>query len=112
MNEENPTLRKILAMDEIANSPGNGIFLIAKERVRQIEKEGFSLKKDVGQPSLNFVNAAESYLECAKNTDDSIEQGRKLWPWGLKYFKPKYKLSDLVRAGALIAAAIDVLLTE
>jgi len=30
-----------------------------------------------------------------------------LWPWGVEYWKPKDPLTNLVRAGALVAAAID-----
>ena len=29
------------------------------------------------------------------------------WPWSDKWWKPKDKIRDLVRAGALIAAEID-----
>lgn len=45
---------------------------------------------------------------CYALTDVGIST-LKIWPksWGLEYWKPKNRLRNLVRAGALIAAEID-----
>lgn len=50
-----------------------------------------------------LVKAAIAYaMETVNST-----MGKNYFPWDKKYFKPKDKLRNLVRAGALIAAEID-----
>ena len=82
-----------------------GIELIAEERRRQIEEEGFDAEHD----SLNSVDdlcaAAIAYAMCdiAGNEDVAEEN----WPWDSIWWKPKGRRKNLVRAAALLAAAID-----
>ena len=66
----------------------NGVERIAAERKRQIEEEGWA---------------------DAHDRRDLLEV---LWPWDLKYWKPSpdNRIRKLEKAGALIAAEIDILL--
>lgn len=99
----------------------NGIELIADERKRQIEVEGYSEQHDSQHQASEFVYAAIAYAEAAKvgincqeiGNDDGIEIMRRkiemgrIFPWGMANFKPTTDIRDLVKAGALIAATID-----
>lgn len=86
-----------------------GAELIALERKRQQEVEGYSVEDDLKYNlSDDLVWAAEAYLRSSVDPADS-KYAAKLWPWGKSTFKPKDAVRDLTRAGALIAAAIDVI---
>jgi hypothetical protein len=106
-----------------------GIELIAEERQRQIEVEGYTAQHDAQHSVYDFANAAESYVESAKLLKYSKEidhsthwhesnepfywkEIKDHFPWDKKYFKPTTPLRDLIKAGALIAAAIDRLQME
>ena len=52
---------------------------------------------------MEFVKAAQAYLMI---DEDNITRA-SVWPWSGGFFKPKNVMKDLIRAGALIAAAID-----
>lgn len=97
-----------------------GIELIAEERQRQIEIEGYSAQHDSQHNASELIYAAIAYVESAKvgvncaemgNTDENeimrrkIEMGKN-YPFGWD-FKPSTNIRDLVKAGALIAATID-----
>ena len=99
-----------------------GIELIAEERKRQIEVEGYSEQHDSQHKTSEFVYAAIAYAESAKAGINSNELHKPLteleiltrkldkawlYPWGEDSFKPSTNIRDLVKAGALIAAAID-----
>lgn len=82
---------------------GKGIELIAAERERQIKVEGYDTKHDFNEPLDSIVSAAVSYalVDIDKN------QAEKWWKWEWKFWKPKDRKRNLIRAGALIAAALD-----
>ena len=91
----------------------NGIELIAKERQRQIEEEGWSENHDDLHDMYQLSKAAIAYLNPSNS-----EHVRKFWPFDWKWWKPAkprtntdrydmYHIKDLVKAGALIAAEID-----
>ena len=82
-----------------------GIELIADERKRQGEVEGWSQEHDNQHDPMEFIRAAKAYLMI----DEDFITRDCMWPWTGGFFKPKDDIKDLVRAGALIAAAIDVL---
>lgn len=102
-----------------------GIELIAEERQRQIEVEDYSQQHDSQHRTSEFIYAAITYAESAKRGVISHEMGddneieimvrkndlRHIFPWG-DSFKPSTDIRDLVKAGALIAAAIDKLQLE
>jgi hypothetical protein len=74
-----------------------GVELIAAERERQKAVEGWTPEHDAQHTNGEMAVAAASYA-----LGDST-----LWPWSWAWYKPKERLDDLVRAGALIAAEID-----
>lgn len=97
-----------------------GAEAIRRERCRQIEEEGFDATHDARENrSGNLLMAAVSYLvEAAvliRNPGGRSAQEHRavpqpdLWPWSPDWWKPKTPKRDLERAGALIAAQIDVL---
>jgi len=104
----------------------NGSELITQERTRQVEKEGYDFEHDEQHREGVLINAATAYLMCPGNwiyRDPYEVKGferinpsmmpnlfiRSYWPWDIEDFKPKSRISNLVRAGALIAAEIDQL---
>ena len=81
----------------------SGAERIAAERQRQIDKEGYTAEHDDAHASDDFVRAAVAYLETS-GPHRPVPMG---WPWYEGEWKPKDRISNLVRAGALIAAEID-----
>jgi hypothetical protein len=79
-----------------------GAQLILEERIRQITEKGYDAEHDRHKTVWQFVTAAAAYLGI---------NGAK-WPWSEDSFKKidgdgYYVKRNLVKAGALIAAAID-----
>lgn len=108
-----------------------GVLLIASERMRQIEEEHWTSAHDDEHTDGSLAAAAACYAQpirrmktIQETRDESGGRGecpvwREIsvrvptgWPesWSAEYWKPKDLISDLVRAGALIAAEIDRLL--
>lgn len=85
-----------------------GIRRIFKERNRQIEEEGYDEEHDSYLSVDSFIACAISYAMCELNE----QEAEKWWTWDRNYFKPKDRLRNLERAGALIAAAIDKIVKE
>lgn len=93
--------------------PMSGADLIRAERFRQISSENRSPESDRGQTRELMVAAASYALNAADRLEDpTLDDTDYYWPWDLSLFKPKSTKRDLIRAGALIAAAIDSLETE
>lgn len=83
----------------------NGIESIAAERRRQIEVEGWTPEHDDEHDCGEMALAAAAYAtECVVARKG---HGWQWWPWDRKWWKPRDERSNLVRAGALIAAEID-----
>ena len=79
--------------------------LIAQERERQIREEGFNSEHDAEHSVDVLVAAAISYaMYDQPGCDQTAEEP---WPWDDSWWKPKDRRKNLIRAGALIAAAID-----
>lgn len=98
-----------------------GAELIAAERQRQIEQEGWTPDHDDDHYPGDMAMAGACYAAHAA-CREAIERGdfepysqleaaqqlvHRMWPWDREWWKPKGQLRDLVRAGALIAAEID-----
>jgi hypothetical protein len=81
----------------------NGTELIAAERKRQIDVEGWTAEHDSHHSVLQLSAAAAAYV-MAEGPDAVMPQG---WPWDAKSWKPKDRERNLVRAGALYLAAAD-----
>jgi hypothetical protein len=87
---------------------------VIDERSRQISAEGWTEEHDDRHAGGEMARAAACY---AAHTDD--EQGSYcdpdadnrhipiLWPWAPRWWKPKDRRRDLVRAAALIVAEIE-----
>lgn len=103
-----------------------GIELIAAERQRQIEVEGYSAQHDSQHKATELIYAALAYTEAARvgvaNSESNLDYSPELvmmykadmgrnYPFGWD-FKPSTDIRDLTKAGALIAAAIDRLQME
>ena len=86
----------------------SGVDLIKEERERQLAKEGFTPEHDSQWAYGELRHAAVTYLltlDVPLNMSSS--QATFWWPWHYDEYKPGTDLSNLVRAGALIAAEID-----
>lgn len=101
-----------------------GVELIAEERRRQIEIEGFSAEHDNRYDTGDLAMAGACYAlndhiyplgQTAENKNGvhmTIER-KALWPWAKRWWKPaltnkpEARIRELVKAGALIAAEID-----
>jgi hypothetical protein len=89
----------------------DGVSRIALERSRQVGAEGWSPENDDGHTGGELARAAA----CYATPPISRELHRRFsgiapveWPWIADYWKPeKDRVSELVKAGALIAAEID-----
>lgn len=68
-----------------------GAELIAAERRRQIDVDGYTSARDLRRTPADFLAAGA------------------VWPWPSATFKPGTIQRDLEKAGALIAAGLDLL---
>jgi len=97
-----------------------GVDLIMKERMRQVDQEGWDPKHDDEHQDGELARAAACYAVAGVfDVDDRAQVAVQkilvaLWPptWTMKWWKPKDPKSNLIRAGALIAAELDRLLRE
>lgn len=77
---------------------------IATERLRQIEKEGWSPEHDAGHRYGQMAQAAACYALGRKEIR-GIDSA-SIWPWSLEWWKPGSPHRNYVRAGALIVAEL------
>ena len=89
-----------------------GADLIREERRRQIEVEGYDAMHDRHHTPQVLCRAAVGYALHEDSSKLVADAAGNLWPWNKEFYKPKDHLRNLVRAGALIAAAIDQLQKE
>jgi hypothetical protein len=90
-----------------------GIELIAEERKRQIEKERYDADHDSMHYFEDFAEAACCYAYPPSMGYPEGDIRGERWPWSDGYKPTPYnRLKELVKAGALIAAAIDRLQNE
>ncbi len=98
-----------------------GAELIAAERARQVNEEGWTPEHDAEHADGALRKAAACYLDPTKvgwrrKVVEHAENGGRdrttvvsnEWPWDVEWFKPSPDpIRNLVKAGALIAAEID-----
>jgi hypothetical protein len=85
-----------------------GTELIAAERQRQMDVEGWTPEHDDEHNEFQLANAAEAYLVAYTNELNKTESIPYSWPWDSSWWKPSSDpIRNLVKAGALIAAEID-----
>lgn len=90
----------------------NGIALIATERGRQIEQEGWTADHDDQHADGELAIAAACYAlaEHARSYGRHyVDELPVKWPWHEGWWKPTPddRIRELAKAGALIAAEID-----
>ena len=89
----------------------SGVELIADERKRQVEFEGWFSNHDDGHGYDQLAIAACCYAlpSRLRGVDGSYKAPPHMWPWGSNWWKPtpNDRIRELVKAGALIAAEID-----
>lgn len=91
------------------NNKQTGCQIIAAERKRQIEVEGWTADHDAKHVCGELTDAAVCYAIRGywRTRYDSFLKA--LWPWDSEYWKPTQddRIKELTKAGALIAAEID-----
>jgi hypothetical protein len=86
---------------------------VLAERERQQQVERFPASVDDSYMGGQMARAAAVYALTGSSDGrvpgDELTPSvtERLWPWHWKWFKPKGKRRDLVRAGALILAEIE-----
>lgn len=85
-----------------------GAELIAAERQRQIEEEGWTPEHDADHSDKQLAHAAKAYIiEYERPWEGEGFAPPLAWPWHADWWKPRDPIRNLVKAGALIAAEID-----
>ena len=89
-----------------------GTELIAAERQRQIDVEGWAPEHDDEHHGQELVRAARAYLfEVLAPHQFGFHPQE--WPWETPWWKPSPDpVRNLIKAGALVAAEIDRLQRE
>ncbi|MGH2869746.1 MAG: hypothetical protein ACRDNK_19535 [Solirubrobacteraceae bacterium] len=99
----------------------DGAQRIAQERWRQREREGFSAEHDTEHDQGELMDAALCYIGAAATSTAPnarfalapVKDPPADWPWAEEWWKPTWSdpVRNLVKAGALIAAEIDRLVS-
>lgn len=92
-----------------------GVIAIAEERLRQIEAEGWTPEHDAQHTDGNLTMAAICYAEWAHHEHPNGDGDGYIpinWPWSASWWKPTTRRRNLEKAGALIAAELDLLIRE
>ena len=97
----------------------NATAAVVEERYRQLQVEEFSAKADDRYVEGELAKAAAAYALVAALSEEQRENVSgnfslrnnswldEVWPWAHRWWKPKDRRADLVRAGALIIAEIE-----
>ena len=84
--------------------------LIAEERLRQIQVEGFKASDDDGYIDGQLMDAGRCYYNWAYGRTSVIDKHEPVpfnWPWNTKWWKPVGPRQALIKAGALLLAEKD-----
>jgi hypothetical protein len=95
-----------------AKPDSRGAYMILAERQRQVQAEHWTAEHDSGHTHGELALAAICYACPPSRKTWRARLRRTLWPWSPFWWKPKDRLADLVRSGALIAAEIDRILAR
>jgi hypothetical protein len=94
------------AMGRLASPRTSAVRDVLRERVRQVEKLGWTHEHDDQLPPRQIAAAAACYALSAAGF--AIARGSStMWPWGPLAWKPDSPRRMLVKAGALILAEIE-----
>lgn len=113
-----PTIAALDSSGTVEDAPGSrGAELIAAERQRQMDAEGWTPEHDAAHTGQQLAWAAVCYATPPDwrrlgywqvNYDVAGRAAYPAeWPWHPDYWKPGDRVRELVKAGALIAAEID-----
>lgn len=90
---------------------------VARERERQMAVEGWTPDHDDSHEGGQMARAAACYAigdtHVSRGWGDEWHSGGsssariKIWPWEARWWKPKKRRHDLVRAAALLVAEIE-----
>lgn len=112
------TLRRLFEALRLRKAPPDFLYIVeegAAERLRQILGEGYSLAHDDSYARAELQRAAGWYClaSASYRNDGDLLSGEDLfddqdygWPWSLSFWKSQSERRDLVKALALIIAAI------
>lgn len=105
-------LQRNMVVDALKQSclEGTGVQLISVERLRRLRHFNWTPEHDDWYENNQLADAALCYLKPDLATGENGPP--YFWPWGRVRWKPSDRISDLVKAGALIAAEIDRLLRK
>jgi len=81
------------------------VLSVVHERRRQVEAEGWGEKNDDVHINGALAAAAVCYAMPAAGVLAGFSE--KLWPWEKRWWKPKDRRRNLVRAAALLIAEIE-----
>lgn len=107
--------RDVGLREALKDDPRAGARMVVEERMRQIYDEGYDAAHDAGH-AAELRDAAIGYLSYLHSLDQgvvaTVDELAVPWPWHPSYFKPVItsEVRTLVKAGALVSAAIDSLL--
>lgn len=91
-----------------------GVGLIFLERQRQLQEEGWSKEHDSKYQNQELAAAAAAYATPETLRSYGPDGLPPTWPWAEEWWKPEPqdRIRELVKAGALIAAQIDLELSK
>lgn len=89
-----------------AVTSADALALIAAERRRQIDVEGYTPGHDDEDHSTGQLAMAAACYALHPSEDEPSEPPQ-FWPWGNDWWKPGDRVRELVKAGALIVAEIE-----
>ena len=89
-----------------------GAELIAEERKRQIEIEGFTAESDLRYKNGELFYAGCCYHSAAKLRESGCDPGTPPtnWPFSTEYWKPSpdNRVKEIIKSGALLQAHVDL----
>lgn len=96
----------------VTTAAGDGCARIRAERARQVNVEGWTAEHDAQHSADELATAAAVYAAPGFERSNRPRVRGKImefWPWHASWFKPcrDDRVRELVKAGALCAAAID-----
>ncbi|MGR0183189.1 hypothetical protein [Azospirillum aestuarii] len=82
---------------------------ITHERLRQIEQEGWTPEHDDKHGNGEMATAAACYVLNGADSPNPAPPNAypTWWPWVARWWKPKDRRRDLIRAAALLVAEIE-----
>jgi hypothetical protein len=83
-----------------------GAEMIANERQKQIDADGWTAEHDDDHSGGEMIEAAVAYARFG-SAPRFAAWAPSCWPWDQAWWRPGERIRTLVKAGALIAAEID-----